>query len=117
MVVSMATVEASLAAVLAQIKAHDEDHAFRYQLVLNALLLARTAGLECGFGIHRDSDGRMDGFRVVVYIMLPTGLTSWHMPEWGGVHDGHTTRQKYARIDAFIRMVELNEEWTRSNGQ
>lgn len=103
--------EKHLSALLAEIKVNDENYAFRYSLVLQALLIARTLGLDCGIGIDRDSDVRMDGFRVVVYIVLPTGQVSWHMPEWGGTYDGHTTPRKYTRIDAFVRMMELDEEW------
>lgn len=53
-----------------------------------------------------------DGFRTVLFLDLPTGQVSWHVPddlvpllpaivgenEW----DGHTTREKHARIRGLV---------------
>ena len=48
-----------------------------------------------------------------VYIDLPTGQASWHyhdrdahlfakLPPYAGKWDGHTTEEKYARIEALV---------------
>ena len=37
----------------------------------------------------------------VVFIELPTGQVSWHVPQHPREWDGHTTRQKNERIDAY----------------
>jgi len=51
-----------------------------------------------------------------VYIDLPTGQVSWHfhdsqahlfagIPAYQGEWDGHTTEEKYRRLDAALRIV------------
>lgn len=52
--------------------------------------------------------------RIVVCIELPSELGSgqvrWHMPEWRGVYDGHSTPEKYERIRTFVRMMEAGRD-------
>ena len=38
-----------------------------------------------------------------LYIELPTGQVSWHMPQHIRVWDGHDTEEKYWRIEEFIK--------------
>jgi hypothetical protein len=37
----------------------------------------------------------------VVYIELPTGQVSWHVPAYAGEWDRHDTEEKYRRCRAF----------------
>lgn len=89
-----------LVAVLAAIEAYDLHYPARYGLVLRALGLAHALGYPCGIGWD-DKPDALAGYRAVVYIDLPTGQTSWHMPEYSGSYDGHSTAEKYARCRAY----------------
>lgn len=54
-----------------------------------------------------------EGWKHVVYIELPTGQCSWHVPDFilhwykhleisdTVEYDGHTTEEKYERVKAF----------------
>ncbi|MEV4826439.1 hypothetical protein [Micromonospora sp. NPDC049274] len=42
---------------------------------------------------------------VVVYLELPTGQVSWHLPAHPAGWDGHSTTAKYARAQAFVDLV------------
>lgn len=66
--------------------------------------------------IGYDAQPGFDGCRTVLYIQLPTGQVSWHfsdedvellagIPRGGDVveYDGHTTLQKYARVEHFAK--------------
>ena len=57
-------------------------------------------------------DGWSEDWHGCVYIDLPTGQVSWHyhdsqaylfnaLPEYQGVWDGHSTDEKYARLNAL----------------
>lgn len=84
-----------------------KDYELRNDSVIEAVNVARAVGLRAGFAIDRshDDDPEFDGFRVVAYIELPTGQVSWHLPEHDRRWDGHTTEQKYARIEAYLKGV------------
>lgn len=81
-------------------------YARRNALIWQALAQALAAELPAGVG-HDPTDPHP----VVVYIELPdAGQLSWHLPDDGRHQglpaypqpwDGHTTREKYARIDLF----------------
>lgn len=73
-------------------------YAHRNTLVLTALALARQAGIPAGIG-HDPHDVHP----VVVYLQLPTGQVSWHLPAHAAGFDGHSTAAKYQRIYAFLR--------------
>lgn len=92
-----------LAALLAAIRDHDTDYPARYGLILDALAAAHRAGYPAGIGYDHASGPDMDGYRPVVYIELPEGQISWHMPEHGVPFDGHTTEEKYARVEAYLK--------------
>lgn len=82
-----------LAAVLQQIHQHDTDYVARYPLVYRALALALDIGHAAGVRIDPAEPDWP-----VVYIDLPTGQVSWHMPAFAIEYDGHTTDEKYQRI-------------------
>lgn len=62
---------------------------------------------------HPDADTDWDNeWRWIVFVSLPTGQATWHIHDsevvWfdhlprhtGAVWDGHTTPEKYSRVDA-----------------
>lgn len=85
-----------LAEVLRLIERHDTDYVHRYGLVWRALSLAVTAGHAAGVRIDP-----AEPEWPVVYIELPTGQVSWHMPQFATEWDGHDTAEKYRRARAF----------------
>lgn len=85
-----------LAEVLRLIEAHDTDYEIRYPLVWRALSLALAAGYVAGVRIDPAEPDWP-----VVYIELPQGQTSWHMPQYPVEFDGHSTAEKYERVRAF----------------
>lgn len=87
-----------LASTLRQIEEHDTDYEKRYPLVYEALSLALAAGYEAGVRVDPDNPAWP-----VVYLELPEGQVSWHMPQHPVVWDGHTTTEKYQRIAEFVR--------------
>lgn len=88
----------ALADTLHAIFIHDEDYEVRYGLVIKAMHQAVEAGISAG--IRFDSKARS---WPVIYIELPTGQVSWHMPEHPVPYDGHSTAEKYLRIASFIK--------------
>lgn len=86
-----------LRSVLAQVEQHDEDYSLRYYLVFMALAVACDIGYPVGVRIDPDSP-----LWPVVYIELPTGQVSWHMPQHPVSWDGHDTAEKYRRCRAFV---------------
>ncbi|QKE56337.1 hypothetical protein [Bacillus phage YungSlug] len=85
---------------LEKIRQNDTNYVERYQLVYEAVELALELGYEAGIRI----DPKEPKWPVA-YIELPTGQVSWHMPEHTKPYDGHSTKEKYERIEQFI------EEW------
>lgn len=88
---------ANLAQVLEQIAEHDTDYDVRYQLVFRAVSLALGQGYAAGVRVDPAEPGWP-----VVYIELPTGQVSWHMPQHKLVWDGHDTDEKYRRVREFV---------------
>lgn len=87
----------ALKRLLAQIERHDTNYVIRYPLVVRALGIAAELGYIVGIALD-PAEPKWP----VVYIELPTGQVSWHMPAYGGEYDGHTTPEKYQRIRDFI---------------
>lgn len=87
----------TLAEVLAEIEQHDTDYDARYPLVWQALALALAAGHAAGVRIDA-----AEPEWPVVYIELPTGQVSWHMPQHPVPWDEHDTDEKYRRVRAFV---------------
>lgn len=73
------------------------NYALRNDLVLAALTLARAAGLAAGVYI----DPAAPDWPVVI-IETPVGQVSWHLPAHPIPWDGHTTAEKYRRVDALL---------------
>lgn len=94
--IALAMWKALLSQTLRQIEENDTNYAKRYDLVLDAMSQARSAGYAAGVRI--DSE---DTTWPVFYIELPTGQVSWHMPEHKQEWDGHDTPEKYRRCRAF----------------
>lgn len=88
--------EVPLAEVLLEIEAADTNYSPRYQLVIQAMYLATRVGFPAGIGFDRKEPDWP-----VVYIELPTGQVSWHIPMYGKEWDGHSTETKYARCRAY----------------
>lgn len=79
-------------------------------------LIARMAlamGLRAGLA-RTAIEGWSEDWHGCVYIDLPTGQCSWHfhdsqahlfdgLPTYAGKWDGHTTPEKYGRVDAALR--------------
>lgn len=72
------------------------NYADRYRAVLGCLHIATAGGLKAGIRI----DPKEPEWPVV-YIELPTGQVSWHMPQHPIEWDGHSTHTKYERIRAW----------------
>ncbi|MFI6134038.1 hypothetical protein [Micromonospora sp. NPDC051141] len=109
-------IQARLAGILAAIAAIDPSrhghtgpdtpeitaaYARRNALIWTALALAQEAGVPAGVG-HDPTDPRP----VVVYLELPTGQVSWHLPAHPAAWDGHSTTAKYERVAAFADQTE-----------
>lgn len=72
----------------------------RNTLIWAALALAHECAVPAGVG-YDPTDPRP----VVVYLDLPSGQVSWHLPAHSNPWDGHTTAEKYRRVAAFVDMV------------
>ena len=91
----------SLCTHLQEVKALDAigDYDARQAAVLRVLAVASMLGYKVGF----DFDDKWPDFPYVAMVDLPTGQVSWHMRPFGDAFDGHTTEEKYGRIDAYLR--------------
>lgn len=78
-----------------------ERYAIRNRLVWGALAIATRGGYDCGVALDPDEPDWP-----VVYIELPTGQVSWHLPCWNGEWDGHNGATKAERIRAFAAAPE-----------
>ncbi|MES2210998.1 MAG: hypothetical protein V4515_12600 [Chloroflexota bacterium] len=86
-----------LSTILNDIEHADKDYPKRYELVFEAVEIALKLGHPSGIRIDP-----AEPEWPVVYIELPTGQVSWHMPQHPVPYDGHTTEQKYERTRAYI---------------
>jgi hypothetical protein len=107
-------------------EALDSVYTERNKCVILALRMAVIMGLPAGIGFDEQAE---ESWKHVVYIDLPTGQVSWHIPyrfllevlELGVVPaylkkwDGHTTEQKYQRVmTAFApaaAAIARHEDW------
>jgi hypothetical protein len=89
--------QAVLPELLLEIKAHDTDYTERYELVLTALSVANQAGYPAGIRI----DPSEPEWPLAVIELPDVGQVSWHLPAHPWAWDGHTTEEKYRRIDAY----------------
>lgn len=79
----------------------DADYHSRNTMVIGALGTAMQLGLKAGIQIDPNEPGWP-----VVFIELPTGQVSWHVPAYPGTFDGHTVPQKYERLHAAVPILE-----------
>lgn len=98
--------EQQLANVLKLIHQRDNDYEVRYQLVLMALGQAASLGYPCGIRFDPSSTTEWP----VVFIELPTGQVSWHLKQHGVEWDGHSTVEKYKRIDAYAELIQPTKQ-------
>jgi hypothetical protein len=76
------------------------NYSARYRCVYGALYAALRAGYAGGVAIDpKEPDWP------VVYIELPTGQVSWHMPAHVKAWDEHSTATKYNRTAAYTYLV------------
>jgi hypothetical protein len=88
---------AILKGLLQAIEANDTQYHIRYSLVLRAAGTAAELGLATGIRIDPEEPEWP-----VIYIELPTGQVSWHMPPHPVLYDGHSTEEKYRRIQEYV---------------
>jgi hypothetical protein len=93
-----ASEEAAFADMLMDIKTHEEagDYAARNRAVLLVLFWA--------LDMHYPAGIRLDPSEPewpVVFIELPDGQVSWHLAQHVKPWDGHTTEQKWARVQQY----------------
>ena len=94
-----------LATVLSLIKQKDTDYDARYPLVFSALAIALHLGMEAGVRVDPEEPEWP-----VVFIELPTGQVSWHVPRHVKEWDGHTTEEKFGRMARFcLSQLEVVE--------
>lgn len=74
-----------------------KNYEWRNKAVYHALALATSLGMPGGIRIDEDEPEWP-----VVYIELPTGQVSWHVPEHFTAWDGHDGHEKYQRMRAFL---------------
>ncbi|HLU45237.1 MAG TPA: hypothetical protein VKZ67_09505 [Natronosporangium sp.] len=80
-------------------KGHEyRRYSIRNKLILQAVGVAIAAGIIAGI----DADPNQPDYPVVVYLRLPTGQVSWHLPPWWGEWDGHDTQEKYLRVREYL---------------
>lgn len=81
------------------VKMTDDNYRIRNALILQCLTYALQLGMTAGISVGQfESEGEWWG---LVYMDLPTGQVSWHLPLYTGIFDGHTTAEKYERIERF----------------
>lgn len=75
---------------------NDQDYTYRYGLVLKAMAAANDLGYATGYRIDPNEPEWP-----VAFIELPTGQVSWHMPQHSAAWDGHSTEEKFERIQQY----------------
>lgn len=84
---------------LMMIDYHDakKNYDARNRQVYLALASAVLAGYRAGIRLDPSEPNWP-----VVYIDLPTGQVSWHVPGYDKTWDGHTTEVKYQRVREYL---------------
>lgn len=60
------------------------------------------AAMSLGYPAGVQPDPVVPEAPMCVYIELPTGQVSWHVPMYPGQWDGHDTAEKYRRVAAYL---------------
>jgi len=91
-----------LCTIMGMIVRYDEekDYDKRNRVIYLALNRACVIGYSCGIR----TDPREPEWPVA-FIELPTGQVSWHLPQHVTPWDGHSTEEKYRRIDEYMAEV------------
>lgn len=92
------SLEKELAVLLQEIVVNDSNYEFRNKLILMALVSALHLGYLGGIGTDPEEPGWP-----VIFIDLPAGQISWHIPEYQKSWDGHTTAMKMHRIEEYVK--------------
>jgi hypothetical protein len=90
----------TLTNLLQLIKENNTNYEVRNPLIIQAMAVASTLGYACGARVESSQPEWP-----VMYIELPTGQVSWHIPQHVKGWDGHTTPEKYSRVDAYHTVV------------
>jgi len=94
----------------------DEAYFDRNQAVMLAARLASKLGYRVGVAEDKDEPGW-----TLLYIDLPTGQVSWHIPDdeliedwqpYAGVWDGHSVGEKRQRIVDFLLARQAENDST-----
>ena len=96
-----ATRDMHLAQLLTWAVEHDTNYHVRFRHLLAAMQEASALGYEVGFRID-PSEPEWP----VLFIELPTGQVSWHMPQHARPWDGHTTDEKFERIARYAKQLD-----------
>ena len=90
--------ESDLASLLRGIEQAErvEEYPLRNTQVYQAAGLASSLGYPVGVRLDPD-----EPLWPVLFIELPTGQVSWHLPAFSQGWDGHDTPTKYARCRAY----------------
>lgn len=101
-----AVMHGMLCLFLSEIKHADRqdppDYKRRNRATYQAIEWANLIGYEAGFAFDPNEPDWP-----VAMIKLPTGQVSWHVPKFPDPWDGHTTEEKYERIDDYINQYDL----------
>ncbi len=93
-----------------------EVYTERNMVIALAARLARVLGMRTDIGYDKDAE---EGWKSVLYIDLPSGQVSWHIPDkdlkhfgdqpvYEGEWDGHSTETKYRRVNNPIGDIILS---------
>jgi hypothetical protein len=86
---------------------NEEYYNIRNETIHLAIMHAKDLGYEAGFMTHQPLQDLIDKkwdhrWGVVAFIELPTGQVSWHIESPDIKYDGHTTEEKYKRIQEYV---------------
>ena len=95
------------------IQSKDRAYAERDMCVALVAHMVKSFFGKAGLARHEGADWE-DDWRNIVFIDLPTGQVSWHFHDsemhlfkelgaYEGKWDGHTTEEKYARVNMAFR--------------
>jgi hypothetical protein len=92
----------NIAQLMRGIEYHDlqKNYEQRNALAFATVGLCAAEGLKVGIRVDPENPQWP-----VLYVELPTGQISWHLPAHEKAWDGHTTDDKYKRIHEFQTMM------------
>jgi hypothetical protein len=100
-----------LAVILSAVRQADEakDYELRNKGIVTAMALCIQMGIPAGIRLD-PSEPEWP----VVYMQLPTGQVSYHIPQFDTAWDNHTTEEKNERIETFVRNIFTEAQAARS---